>query len=171
MARLTTTSIAARAGVSVGTLYQYFPDKHSLVMALKVHYAQGTVGRIATEAQALIGQPLEVAVPLIIQHAIAAKRDSLPLLLALREAVSGPTSDAVMKEANRALLAVLTQILVAAVPGLTNAPLKARVLLSAVEGPLSFAMFENPSLVEDSAFTAELCALALGYVRTFPTRR
>ena len=32
--RLTTTRVADRAGVSVGTLYQYFPDKRSLVMAL-----------------------------------------------------------------------------------------------------------------------------------------
>lgn len=36
LAGLTTTRVAERAGVSVGTLYQYFPDKQSLVMALKV---------------------------------------------------------------------------------------------------------------------------------------
>lgn len=32
--KLTTTRIAARAGVSVGTLYQYFPNKSSLLQAL-----------------------------------------------------------------------------------------------------------------------------------------
>ena len=32
--KLTTTRVAERAGVSVGTLYQYFPDKRSLVVAL-----------------------------------------------------------------------------------------------------------------------------------------
>ena len=32
--RLTTTRIAERAGVSVGTLYQYFPNKASLLQAL-----------------------------------------------------------------------------------------------------------------------------------------
>ncbi len=31
--RLTTTRVAARAGVSVGTLYQYFPNKSSLLQA------------------------------------------------------------------------------------------------------------------------------------------
>lgn len=32
--RLTTTRVAERAGVSVGTMYQYFPHKESLVYAL-----------------------------------------------------------------------------------------------------------------------------------------
>ncbi len=39
--KLTTTKIAQRAGVSVGTLYQYFPNKNSLLQALlKKHLDQ-----------------------------------------------------------------------------------------------------------------------------------
>ena len=41
--RLTTTKVAARAGVSVGTLYQYFPNKSSLLQAvLRKHMEEVT---------------------------------------------------------------------------------------------------------------------------------
>src|SRR4030088_2670530 len=41
--RLTTTKVAARAGVAVGTLYQYFPNKSALLQAaLKRHLDEVT---------------------------------------------------------------------------------------------------------------------------------
>ncbi|MBK0004794.1 TetR/AcrR family transcriptional regulator [Erwinia sp. S63] len=40
----TTTKVAERAGTSVGTLYQYFPNKHALLYAVLSHH----LGRIAS---------------------------------------------------------------------------------------------------------------------------
>lgn len=50
--RLTTTRVAQRAGVSVGTLYQYFPNKSSLLQACLQHHMNGVstaVERAAAE--------------------------------------------------------------------------------------------------------------------------
>lgn len=38
---VTTNAIAARVGISIGTLYQYFPNKSALVRALAVRYLEG----------------------------------------------------------------------------------------------------------------------------------
>ncbi len=38
LARLTTTRVAERAGVSVGTLYQYFPNKEALLYAILMRH-------------------------------------------------------------------------------------------------------------------------------------
>jgi AcrR family transcriptional regulator len=38
---VTTNAIAARVGISIGTLYQYFPNKTALVRALAVRYLEG----------------------------------------------------------------------------------------------------------------------------------
>ncbi len=44
--RLTTTRVAERAGVSVGTLYQYFPNRQALILSLIERYLEDLVGAI-----------------------------------------------------------------------------------------------------------------------------
>jgi AcrR family transcriptional regulator len=71
--RLTTTRVALRAGVSVGTLYQYFPNKSALLQAaLKRHLAE------TTEAVELVckkqeGEPLRQMVTALITTFLQAK--------------------------------------------------------------------------------------------------
>ncbi|HSV65928.1 MAG TPA: TetR/AcrR family transcriptional regulator [Mycobacteriales bacterium] len=52
---LTTKGIAEQAGVSIGSVYQYFPDKKSIVRALAVRYLEEFQQRLAA---ALVGCPL-----------------------------------------------------------------------------------------------------------------
>lgn len=70
--RLTTTSVAQRAGVSVGTLYQYFPNKQSLFFAVNERYLDMLAERVeaacgrhhgkryAEMAEALVGTYIKV---------------------------------------------------------------------------------------------------------------
>ena len=57
--KLTTTRVAARAGVSVGTLYQYFPNKSALLRAaLKLH-AEEILAKVDKVCVAQRDQPVE----------------------------------------------------------------------------------------------------------------
>ena len=57
--RLTTTRIARRAGVSVGTLYQYFPNKSALLQALLKQHLDSTAVAVETACRLLRGASLE----------------------------------------------------------------------------------------------------------------
>jgi AcrR family transcriptional regulator len=59
----TTNHVAELAGASIGSLYQYFPSKESLVVALYLHRREGYVERLATALAEVAkrGTPREVA--------------------------------------------------------------------------------------------------------------
>ena len=59
IAKTTTKKIAARAGVSVGTLYQYFPNKHSLLYVLFKQRLESFESNFATACLAMRGAKLD----------------------------------------------------------------------------------------------------------------
>ena len=74
--RLTTTKVALRAGVSVGTLYQYFPNKSALLQAvLKRHLiaVAEAVERVCREQRA--GKLTDMATALVSTFLQAKMRD------------------------------------------------------------------------------------------------
>lgn len=71
--RLTTTKVAARAGVSVGTLYQYFPNKSSLLQAALRKHMEEVTRAIETACFSQRGAPLVQMVDELIQTFLAAK--------------------------------------------------------------------------------------------------
>jgi len=62
----TTTAVAARAGVSVGTLYQYFADKNVLAAALSRKARAGMVEAVAAAVDASADLPLEAGLEALV---------------------------------------------------------------------------------------------------------
>ena len=54
---LTTTRVAERAGVSVGTMYQYFPHKQSLIYTVNERYLDVLAGKVEDTCRAKYGAP------------------------------------------------------------------------------------------------------------------
>jgi len=57
-AALTTTRVAAAAGIAVGSLYAYLPDKEAIVEALALHYWAEFQQRVGAVAEAHDREPL-----------------------------------------------------------------------------------------------------------------
>ncbi len=70
--RASTNRIALAAGVSVGSLYQYFPSKEALVAALVERHIDEMTSLVRTKLVEVQGEPLEVAVTTMIQAMFAA---------------------------------------------------------------------------------------------------
>lgn len=66
----TTNAIAKQAGVSVGTLYQYYPDKNAVAAALSRTVRVSLVKRIADAAETARDQPLREGLRLLVTAAL-----------------------------------------------------------------------------------------------------
>src|SRR5258707_3573352 len=59
--RASTNRIAEAAGVSIGSLYQYFPSKEALVAALVERHIESMSAALEAEMAAVADSPLDVA--------------------------------------------------------------------------------------------------------------
>lgn len=74
--RLTTTRVAQRAGVSIGTLYQYFPNKSALLQAALRSHLEDVVTAIEQVCREQQGNPLsQMAAALINAFLLAKMKD------------------------------------------------------------------------------------------------
>jgi AcrR family transcriptional regulator len=85
--RLSTNKIAAAAGVSVGSLYQYFPSKEALVAALADRQRERMIGIVLERLVAHADAPAEVSTRAAIEALIEAHKRDRPLTRAILEQV------------------------------------------------------------------------------------
>jgi len=92
--RLTTTRVAARAGVSVGTLYQYYPNKQSLLFAVLEDHLDKLSAAVEAACARARGQPLTEMVKEVVEAFVDAKMaraDISTALYRIAADIGGPT--------------------------------------------------------------------------------
>ena len=72
--RASTNKIAARAGVSIGSLYQYFPSKEALVAAVSERHAHEVFQSVRNASVKVAARPIDEAVRGFVSIAIDAHR-------------------------------------------------------------------------------------------------
>lgn len=80
---LTTTRVAERAGVSVGTLYQYFPHKQAMLHAVLKRHLDGIIAAVEAGAEAHQGGMLAAISDALVAAYLEAKLANFETTLAL----------------------------------------------------------------------------------------
>jgi AcrR family transcriptional regulator len=81
--RLTTTRVAERAGVSVGTLYQYYPNKQSLLFAVLAEHLDKVASAVELACEQSREKPLAEMVRAVVEAFLDAKLERTDISLAL----------------------------------------------------------------------------------------
>jgi AcrR family transcriptional regulator len=165
----TTNRIAERAGVSIGSLYQYFPNKESiLAVLLEEHFQEGTHAVVAVrrhlgeEPHDLIGVLRHYVENMVALHA---KNPRLHYIL-LNEARWPPHLVERLREINRAVVAG-TEAVLRASPEVRIQDYKtaAYLVVQSVETLVHRFVVEPPDDVSHERFAAELVEMLIRYLR------
>jgi AcrR family transcriptional regulator len=164
-ARTTTNAVAERAGVSVGSLYQYFPNKDALVAALHDRHVQGVLAVMEQQVERHAGRPLVESLTGLVEASVQAHRDGAELHQVL-EAQLGHLDVHDHNELDRRVGALLRRLLEDHRDELAVKDLRlaAFTLQHAVHALVHAMVFDRPTGISLRAATEEIVRLAVGYL-------
>lgn len=160
------------AGVSPGSLYQYFPSKEAISYALLRRHAEEVVNQVVGALSAYADAPLDTLIDHTVEAFVVAHRPR-PRLHALLGAHvargAGPgLEDDVLNQATT-LLERLIERRAQEVPG-HDPHVLSFLLVYTVEGAVHSAARRQPELLRSPAFLAGLQTMARALVHTPPGR-
>ncbi len=167
--RASTNRIAAAAGVSVGSLYQYFPSKEALVAALVDRHIEEMTAMLEASIDAVHGAPIPVAARALVELMIRAHAVNPKLHKVIAEQVPRTGRLNRLHEVERRVADRIRAYLEPRRSELrtTNLELSVFLLVSAVESLTHAAVVEHPGFSVE-ALADEITALVVRYVMCDP---
>ncbi len=172
-AHATTNRIAERAGVSIGSLYQYFPNKDAILVALARRHLSDGMAVLGPQVQRLGGdEPWEDVLPGIVDAMVQMHAVAPMLHRCLFEETRLPKAVRDELEALEDALIEITASAIAADPSIDRADvqLAAAIVVNAIEG-LTHRLVLHPQAGADRERVAgEITTLVRAYLRAVPAR-
>lgn len=165
MRGVTTTRVAERAGVSVGTMYQYFPHKQSLIYALNERYLEVLANKVEATSRAQAGRPVAEMLAALIETYWRAKTERAEVTRALYRSVVEMDNEALVEAFARRADAA-TRTMLESAPDATFGDLKMvnLTLVTVIFGTIRNAFERNLSQPAIDALQVELLAMCRAYV-------
>jgi AcrR family transcriptional regulator len=164
---LTTNRVAELAGVSIGSLYQYFPNKEALVAALLERHVKQTMRVLNGEFALLFALPVEQAAPRLVRAMIEMHRVDPALHRVLAEQLprSGRQQgmQAGMLESIALTRLYLSQHQSEIAP--RDLELAAFIVVNTVEALTHAAVIDRPELLARPELVDEISACVVRYLK------
>jgi AcrR family transcriptional regulator len=160
--KASTNRIAERAGISIGSLYQYFPNKESLIAALRDRHVSSMMAMIESKLKDLDNAPIEVVLPELVKANIAAHAIEPALHKVLHEQVPRLNQ----AESENSMTKLLQNYLAEQCDRLTPQNLEYIVFIveRTVEALTHAAVIERPELLHNRQLEQEINQMLLCYL-------
>lgn len=163
--KLTTTRVAERAGVSVGTLYQYFPNKSALLQAALRRHLEGVANAVARVCEEQRGAPLRVMVETLVNGFLDAKLADARYSAAFYSVSSDVDGATIAEEVTRRNTASVVALLESSPEKLRGTAKLFVYTLFGMLGGVSRKLLEGTAPERHAAAVrAEMVTMAVGYL-------
>ena len=168
--RTNTTLIARAAGVSVGTLYQYYPNKDAVLSALLERILSEVTQGLRLVVRATLNEPLAARVRAMVHATLAYKAQNPRLHRVLKTELGRLDGIKAMRQLSEPVMALLGELL-----GTSQTELQLRdparaafIAYNTVEGVVSAALLDAPDALTDPSFAHELSDAVMAMLTSLP---
>ncbi|HTC56587.1 MAG TPA: TetR/AcrR family transcriptional regulator [Candidatus Sulfotelmatobacter sp.] len=170
--RLTTTRVAQRAGVSVGTLYQYYPNKQSLLFAVLENHLSNVIVRLETACENACHKPLAEMIREMVEAFVDAKMDRADISVALYRVAADVGGPALIKQIQHRSRKTVEAMLETA-SDIKSPPdkLAIDIMLSAMAGAMRSLLEAGPSPATVRKAREQLVLLCQSYMTAAAAKR